>query len=96
MNFGEAIESLKEGKKLTRMGWNATGMWIVLMPSLYLPAYNTQHTLKKVNDRTAKHIGEDKPLDSQPYFALWTAAQKWQPGWTPSPSDVLAEDWQIA
>ena len=32
MNFGEAIESLKEGKKLTRMGWNATGMWIVLMP----------------------------------------------------------------
>ena len=37
MNFGEAIESLKEGKKLTRMGWNATGMWIVLMPSLYLP-----------------------------------------------------------
>ena len=59
-------------------------------------AYNTQHTLKKVNDRTAKHIGEDKPLDSQPYFALWTAAQKWQPGWTPSTSDVLAEDWQIA
>ena len=63
MNFGEAIEAMKDGKKVARKGWNGKGMWIVLMPSLYLPSYNTQDTFKKVNDRTAKHIGEDTPLD---------------------------------
>lgn len=95
MNFGQAIERLKQGKKVARAGWNGKGMWVVLMPALYLPPYNDQNTNKKVNDRTAKHIGEDKPLDSQPYFAMWTTEQKWQPGWLASQADMLAEDWQV-
>lgn len=37
MNFGQAIEALKEGKKVLREGWNGKGMFIVLMPALYLP-----------------------------------------------------------
>lgn len=95
MNFGQAIEALRQGKKVAREGWNGRGMWIVLMPSLYLPPYNTADIYRKVNDRTAKHIGEDKPLDSQPYIAMWTAQGKWQPGWLASQADMLAEDWQI-
>lgn len=95
VNFGEAIQALKAGKKVSRCGWNGKGMWIVMMPSLYLPPYNTQDTMRKVNDRTAKHIGEDKPLDSQPYIAMWTAQGKWQPGWLPSQADIFAEDWEI-
>lgn len=95
LNFGEAIQELKAGKKLTRAGWNGKGQWIVLMPSLHLPPYNTADTMRKVNDRTAKHIGEDKPLDSQPYIAMWTAQEKWQPGWLASQADILAEDWQV-
>ena len=95
MNFGEALENLKAGKKVAREGWNGKRMWIVLMPSLYLPPYNTADILRKVNDRTAKHIGEDKPLDSQPYIAMWTAKEQWQPGWLASQADMLAEDWDI-
>lgn len=95
MNFGEALEALKNGKKVCRSGWNGKGMWIVLMPELNLPPYNTQGTERKVNDRTAKWIGEDKPLESQPYLSLWTAQGKWQPGWNASTSDLLAEDWEI-
>ena len=95
MNFGQAIEALKEGKKVARKDWNGKGRWIVLMPSLYLPPYNTADTFLKVNDRTAKHIGEDAPLDSQPYISMWTAAQQWQPGWLASQSDMLSEDWEI-
>ena len=91
MNFGEAIQTLKAGKKVARCGWNGKGMWVVMMPSLYLPPYNTQDTMRKVNDRTAKHIGEDKPLDSQPYIAMWTAQGKW----LPSQADIFAEDWEI-
>lgn len=95
LNFGQAIEALKSGKKVSRAGWNGKGMWIVLMPALYLPPYNTADTNRKVNDRTAKHIGIDRPLDSQPYFAMWTAQSKWQPGWLASQADMLAEDWCI-
>jgi len=95
LNFGEAIQALKAGKKVTRAGWNGKNMWIVLMPSLYLPPYNTTDTARKVNDRTAKHIGEDAPLDSQPYIAMFTAQSKWQPGWLASQADMLAEDWMV-
>lgn len=95
MNFGKAIEALKLGSKVAREGWNGKGQWVVMMPELYLPPYNTQEPGAKVNDRTAKHIGPDTPLDSQPYFAIWNAQGKWQPGWVPSTSDVLAEDWEI-
>lgn len=95
MTFGEAIAALKAGKKVARAGWNGKGMWLVLMPALYLPPFNTQGTDRKVNDRTAKWIGEDKPLDCQPYIAMWTAQQKWQPGWLASQADMLAEDWTV-
>lgn len=95
-NIGWAIGELKAGRKVCRAGWNGKGMWIVLMSALSLPPYNTQGTARKVNDRTAKWIGEDKPLESQPYLAMWTAEQKWQPGWLASQADLLATDWEIA
>jgi len=95
MNFGQAIEQMKIGQKLTREGWNGKNMFVVLMPALKLPAHSSQEPGAKVNDRTAKHIGVDTPLDSQPYFAMFTAQGKWQPGWLASQSDMLAEDWLI-
>lgn len=30
MNFGQAIEALKSGARVTREGWNGKGMWIAL------------------------------------------------------------------
>ena len=95
MNFGQAIEHMKIGLKLAREGWNGKNMFVVLMPALKLPAHSSQEPGAKVNDRTAKHIGVDTPLDSQPYFAMFTAQGKWQPGWLASQSDMLAEDWSI-
>lgn len=97
VDFAEVIRTLKgdSSKKASRLGWNGKGQFIVLMPPLYLPPYNTESELRKVNDRTAKHIGEATPLDSQPYFAMFTAQKKWQPGWLASQSDILAEDWVI-
>nr|WP_201264994.1 DUF2829 domain-containing protein [Brevibacillus reuszeri] len=32
MNFGQAIEALKQGKKAARSGWNGKGMWLTLVP----------------------------------------------------------------
>lgn len=96
MNFSEALILLKKENKMRRKGWKAPNQFVVMMPSLYLPPFNSQDTNKKVNDRTAKWIGENTPLDSQPYFALFNAQGKWQPGWVPSTGDLFAEDWEIA
>lgn len=30
MNFGQAIEALKQGKKVARAGWNGKGMYLYL------------------------------------------------------------------
>jgi hypothetical protein len=30
MTFGEAISALKEGKRVSRTGWNGKGMWLEL------------------------------------------------------------------
>ena len=95
MNFGQAIEALKRGQKVSREGWNGKGMWIVLMPELKLPPFSSQEPGAKVNDRTARHIGNNTPLDSRPYIAMWTAQKNWQPGWLASQPDILAEDWDI-
>lgn len=95
MDFGEAFNLMKGGSKVARDGWNGKRKFVVVMPSLYLPPFNSQEPGAKVNDRTAKHIGYDTPLDSQPYFALFNAQGKWQPGWLPSAGDLFAEDWVV-
>lgn len=94
--IGWAVDQMWDGQKVRRTGWNGKGMFIVIMPRLQLPPYNTADMSRKVNDRTAKHIGADTPLDSQPYVAMWTAQKQWQPGWLCSQADLLATDWEIA
>jgi len=95
MNFGLAIEAMKKGHKVARKGWNGKNMWIVYMSPMDLPEYYTQGTVHKVNDRIASLIGEDTPLHTLGYFAMWTADGKWLPGWLASQTDMLADDWQI-
>ena len=30
MDIGDAVRALKDGKKVTRIGWNGPGMWLAL------------------------------------------------------------------
>jgi len=30
MNFGQALEALKRGERVSREGWNGKGMWLLL------------------------------------------------------------------
>jgi hypothetical protein len=63
-DIGWAVQQMLRGNKVQRAGWNGKGMFIVYMSALNLPPFNTQGTERKVNDRTAKWIGEDTPLES--------------------------------
>lgn len=95
-DIGIAIGYMRSGNKVRRAGWNGKGMFIVLMPELRLPPHSSQEPGAKVNDRTAKHIGVDTPLNSRPYIALFNARGEWQPGWVCSQEDLLANDWEVA
>lgn len=99
-SIGWAVKQMQNGERVRRAGWHKQGMFIVLMNRLQLPSYNTQGTEKRVNDRTAQHIGRDAALDSQPYIALCVGIEAgtatWQPGWVCSQADLLATDWELA
>ena len=36
MNFGQAIEALKAGKKVSRKGWNGKGMYLWMKPAFII------------------------------------------------------------
>ena len=85
LNFGEALEALKKGKKVARKGWNGKGQFVY-----YVPA--DRYVAKT---EAAKEIAaEDGKVSYRAYLALRTA-QGDIATWVPSISDCLAEDWHI-
>jgi hypothetical protein len=84
MNFGQAIEALKEGKKVARIGWNGVGMFAYYVKEASYPAMM----------EVIKGQFENDLVPYRPYLALKTA-QNDIATWSPSTSDVLAEDWEL-
>ncbi len=83
LNFGQAIEAAKAGKKVARVGWNGSGMFAYIVPAASYPAQT---------DAAKQTFG-----DMVPYRAYWAlkTAQNDIATWAPSGSDSLAEDWMI-
>ena len=79
MNFGEALEALKAGKKVARKGWNGKGIFI----ELQLPDEHSKMTSPYIYiDTTGLQTNNpDAPKSRVP----WLASQ----------TDMLAEDWQV-
>lgn len=89
MDFGEALENLKAGRKVARVGWNGKGMWIVLQAG-YPDGV-------AINANTAKATGlaEGTVCRFRPYLTMRTAQDDFVP-WVASQTDILAEDWAVA
>lgn len=77
VNFGEALEAIKQGKRVARSGWNGKGMWLTLVKA------NTY-------DVGIRSMGGATKL--LPYIAMKTAQDELVP-WLASQTDTLAEDW---
>jgi hypothetical protein len=85
MNFGQALEALKEGKKVAREGWNGKGMFLFLVPG----------STFKVNRPPLLGIySEGTEINYHAHIDMKTADDKVVP-WLASQTDVLAEDWTI-
>jgi len=85
MNFGQAIEAAKEGKRIARTGWNGSGMFAYIVPANSYPAQT---------GAAKAHFGEGAMVPYRAYWALKTA-QNDVATWAPSCSDTLSEDWYI-
>lgn len=83
MDFSHALLLLKEGKRLTRSGWNGKGMWVELQfpddgskmtrPYIFINVpYGSSSQLEELKDA----IG----LDRIP--------------WIPSQTDLMSYDWE--
>ena len=82
MNFGQAIELLKEGKSLQREGWNGKNQYIELATNIsYVNAHkeiiNVNH--EAIGNKAIAFVGKSGV----------------QLGWLASQSDMLANDWKV-
>lgn len=88
MTFGEALIALKEGKRLTRKGWNGKNLSVV-----YQKGYPEGIPC---NQNTAEAWGLE-PGDlfkCEPYLQISTVDGS-HAMWVPSIRDCLAEDWEV-
>lgn len=88
MNFGQAIEAMKNGKRIMRLGWNGKGMFVV-----YQKGYPDGIPCNK---QTAEAYGyaEGDLFKCRPYMQMRCADGTHQM-WLASQSDILADDWMI-
>ena len=85
MNFGQALEALKEGKRVARAGWNGKGMFLFLVAGSNL-IVNREPLLSI--------MGEGAEVTYRPHIDMKDAEGKVVP-WLASQTDMLAEDWLI-
>ena len=94
MTFGDAIEALKQGKRVARSGWNGKGMFLWLKPAVEIKAeWCKDEALKKLvveNGGTILGLGTICM-----YTHDSTGRKAILSGWLASQSDMLLEDWVI-
>ena len=82
MNFGKAIELLKEGKKVQREGWNGKNQYIELASNI-----------SYINPEGETINAEHNAIGNRAIAFVGTSGV--QLGWLASQADMLAEDWRI-
>ena len=91
LSFGMAIEALKLGAKVSRLGWNGKGMWLTLVPG-------TEAATLRDGTPYAKATGL-RVCEILPHIDMWTTNAQGRramlPGWLASQTDMLANDWMV-
>ena len=84
LNFGEAVEALKAGKRVARAGWNGKGMFLYII--------NGSDLQSGLKYGYGEYVGEPEFVST---ICMKTADNKLVAGWLASQTDVLAEDWHV-
>lgn len=92
MNFGEALATIKAGKKAARAGWNGKGMFIYLTNGREIPFDELTGNAK--NHVTADNTGRNNAYIC-PHIDMKAADGTIVIGWLASQTDMLADDWEV-
>lgn len=94
MNFGQAIEALKEGKLISRSGWNGKGMFVLKQ----IPATIGLDIIPKMQSlpQAAKDnlINRNQEISYTNQMLIVNSDGR-ADSWVPSSSDCFAEDWEV-
>ena len=93
MNYEFALKALKEGKLVSRKGWNGKGMYIFGIGEEETTINNARNLPKDVVNRFLNE-GKDTVCYA-PYICMKTADGKIVNGWLASQTDMMAEDWDV-
>lgn len=87
-NFSDALNWVKGGSKITRLGWNGKDQFVV-----YQKGYPDGIA---INKNTSEALGkpEGTVIKFAPYLMLYNAQGVCVP-WLASQGDLLADDWVV-
>lgn len=95
MNFGNAIEALKQGDAIRRRGWNGKGLFVIKQ----VPAHIESDIIPKMQSlpQSAKDLilSGKGFIDYTSQCLIYNENTGRADSWVPSISDVFAEDWEI-
>ena len=109
LNFGQALEAVKEGKLISREGWNGKGMFVFQRPADELPLKIVVQQVKSLpqsvkdffhfncndDNGNAVPLEDGKPVKFTAYLCMYAADGSIVNGWLASQTDMLAKDWCI-
>ena len=91
MNFGQALDALKEGKKVARAEWqheNHKNVFLILVPG--------QHNIAPREGSPYANAIDIPNVCIDSHIDKYTGTSRFQPGWMPTQADMLADDWEDA
>ena len=104
--YGQALEALKEGKRVARKGWNGKGMFIFQRPADELEVGFIIDKVKSL-PQSVKDFFKEKDSKEAPseqglskvkfgaYLCMYAADGSIVNGWLASQTDMLSNDWVI-
>ena len=98
VNFGQAIEAAKAGKRIAREGWNGKGMFVFQRPEDILDIDMVVNRVKSLPQSVKDFFGASTTQSTvkfTAYLCMYAADGSIVNGWLASQTDMLAEDWVI-
>jgi hypothetical protein len=106
LTYGEALEAVKQGKLISREGWNGKGMFVFMRPS---DSLNISFLIEKVKSlpdslkvfflrkEELKEPSEQglEQIKFTAYLCMYAADGSIVNGWLASQTDMLSNDWCI-
>lgn len=74
MNFGQALEAMKNGEHVARNGWNGKGMFVYLVPTT--EELNAHFIIKNVNNTKSTWVPSVNDCLANDWFILEIETQK--------------------